>query len=202
MGTSNPAKVDQVNGALSGANIRVKGIEKNQHLPDIEEDGESVVENARKKAVAYAKHLNTIVLSMDNGLFFAGLVPASQPATHVRRIPGSITRPTDEQMLSYYVKLVRSLGEKAKAHWEFAICIANPRGEYQETVIKSPRIFVSVPSQQMIAGYPLESIQIDPLSGKYIAEMSETEQAQFWQRTIGQPLTKFVVLALGDARFG
>lgn len=202
MGTSNPAKIDQINGALSATNVRVKGIGKSQRLPSVEEDGESVVENARKKAVEYAKYLNATVMSMDNGLFFASLDSASQPATHVRRIPGSNLRPTDEQMLSYYVKLVRSLGDKVKAHWEFALCIANSRGEYRETVIKSPRIFVSVPSRHMVTGYPLESIQIDPVSGKYIADMSETEQAQFWQQTIGQPLTKFIVLALRDARFG
>jgi hypothetical protein len=38
----------------------------------------------------------------------------------------------------------------------------------------------------------LESIQIDPETGKYISEMTTEEQAEFWQRTLGSKLCSFV----------
>jgi len=41
-------------------------------------------------------------------------------------------------------------------------------------------------------GYPLESLQIDEVSGKYRSEMTNDELAQLWQRKIGQPLSVFV----------
>ncbi len=44
----------------------------------------------------------------------------------------------------------------------------------------------------MQSGYPLESIQIDPQSQKYISEMTQDEQNNFWQKAIGQPLLEFV----------
>jgi hypothetical protein len=39
---------------------------------------------------------------------------------------------------------------------------------------------------------PLESIQIDPESGKYISEMNPGERAAFWQKTLGEKLRNFV----------
>jgi len=95
-------------------------------------------------------------------------------------------------MIEYYSKLIDSLGGKAEGYWEFGICIATPGGEYKETTIKSPRNFVSTPTTNRQAGYPLESIQIDPTTNKYIADMTQDEQDIFWQQAIGEKLLEFV----------
>ena len=44
----------------------------------------------------------------------------------------------------------------------------------------------------MIPGYPLESLQIDQASGKYISDMTDAEQEEFWQRAVGEELCAFV----------
>ena len=62
----------------------------------------------------------------------------------------------------------------------------------ETAVIVSRRIFVSVPSPKLVSGYPLESLQIDPASGRYLSEMSQGEQDAFWQKTIGTELCDFV----------
>ena len=59
-------------------------------------------------------------------------------------------------------------------------------------MFRTPRIFTSVVSNSRIVGYPLESIQIDPESGKYISEMTEEEKARFWQKTIGDDVIKLI----------
>lgn len=41
-------------------------------------------------------------------------------------------------------------------------------------------------------GVPTRGDSVDPERGKYIAEMSDAEQAEFWQRVIGEPLSRFV----------
>ena len=128
---------------------------------------------------------------MDNALYINGLTSDKQPALNVRRIDGH-TAATDEEMIEYYSKLIESLGGKAEGYWEFGICIATPDGEYRETTIKSLRNFVSTPTTNRQAGYPLESIQIDPATGKYIADMTLEEQDVLWQKAIGSKLLEFV----------
>lgn len=192
-GTTNDAKIRQLQGALAPIGVNVCGVKDKTSLPHIEEDGKTIQENARKKAIAYAKALGVPVLSMDNALYFDGLSPEEQPGLNVRRINATTTRPSDSELLDYYSALVRRFGEKITGRWEFAVCVATPEGKFEETTIISPRIFTRVPSAKIIPGYPLESIQIDPDTGKYISEMSQDEQDQFWQRAIGKPLQEFIL---------
>lgn len=191
-GTTNETKIKQIRSALSPAGIIVNGVSDKSLLPEVIEDGKTASENARKKSLAYAKALDQTVFSMDNALYLDGLDPKEQPALNVRRIGGTTSRPTDQQMLEYYSKLIERLGGKVNGYWEFGICIASSKGEFKETVIKSPRTFVNTPSKVMIEGYPLESIQIDPVSGKYVSEMTQVEQDIFWQNAIGKQLLEFV----------
>src|SRR5271157_4007361 len=89
IGTTNPAKIAQMRDVLAPIGIQVEGIDK-KLLPKVIEDGTTAQENARKKAITYAKALNQTVFSMDNALFIDGLVPEDQPGIHVRRIGGLI----------------------------------------------------------------------------------------------------------------
>lgn len=191
-GTTNEAKIKQVRGALALINIGVRGVADKEMLPKVNEDGKTAVENARKKALAYAQALREPVFSMDNALYLEGLVDEEQPGLNVRRMNGYPERPSDEQMLEYYSRLISRLGGKINGYWEFGVCLATLEGKTWEAIIKSPRIFVEKPSKIIVAGYPLESIQIEPESGRYISEMSQEDQDAFWQKAIGQPLVKFV----------
>ncbi len=191
IGTTNPAKITQIRDALSSLQIQVEGIVDKNMLPEVIEDGVTVQENARKKAVTYAKALNHTVFSMDNGLFLDGLSPERQPGIHVRRI-GGILASTDNELLEHAIALVTSLGGKTTGYWEYGICVANPLGHIFETTIKTPRVFTDKPSQKIVQGYPLESIQIDPETNKYISDMTAEEQKQFWQQTIGNELCMFI----------
>ena len=192
IGTANEAKVKQIRGALASMGIEVTGVAGKELLPQIVEDGKTSLENARKKATAYAKALGEVVLSMDNGLYLDGLRDEEQPGLNVRRLPGRSGRPSDEDLLAYYSGVINRLGGKVKGHWEFGICVANPEGRTWETTIISQRVFVGVPSPKSVPGYPLESIQTDPETGKYISEMSQEEQDFFWQKAIGKKLCEFI----------
>lgn len=191
-GTTNEAKLKQVSGALAPAHIVVRGITNKEILPDVEENGKTAIENARKKALVYAKALGKLVFSMDNALYLDDLPAEKQPGLNVRRINGHTERPTDEQMIAYYSQLIASLGNRINGYWEYGVCIATPDGRYQETSIKAPRIYVSEPSSVIQPGYPLESLQIEPESGKYMSELTQEEQDTFWQKAIGKPLLEFV----------
>ena len=134
---------------------------------------------------------------MDNALYIDGLPKKKQPSINVRRINSKTNRPSDKELLNHYSKIIKSLGNEVNGHWEFALCISTTEGKIKETTIISPRTFTNEASKKTIKGYPLESIQIDPDSKKYISEMTQKEQDQFWQKAIGEPLKKFIKNALG-----
>jgi XTP/dITP diphosphohydrolase len=203
IGTGNPAKIEAVRAALEPLALTVKGTGELGVSLHVEEDGQTAQENARKKARAYAKALGRPVLSIDNALYLDGLPGDQQPGIDTRHVPGHAGRATDEVLLHFYAETVKRLGGRATGYWEYALCIADASGRTFEATTRSRRTFVSEPSRAMVPGYPLESIQIDPESGKYIAEMTQGEQAAFWQKTVGQALRDFVRSALakgqGDA---
>jgi len=191
-GTKNKAKIDQISWALAPIDVQVEGTDQFDNLPEVEEDGETAEENARKKALAYAEAIKLPVYAMDNSLYFENVEEKDQPGINVRRFPGSTERPTDEEMILYYSSLIKKYGGKIEGYFRYGVAIAWPDGTLEETVVTSPkRIFVEKPCAKRVEGYPMESLQIDPETGKYIAEMPEEEQSSYWQRTIGAQVLNF-----------
>ena len=189
--TTNPAKVAQMKDALAPLDLIVEGVVDKSLLPEVIEDGVTVLENARKKARVYAKALGNTVLSLDNALYIDDLTPEKQPGIHVRRFNG-FDRATDEQLLAHGLTLINSLGGRATGYWEYGICVAEPSGTMWETTIKVSRLFTNTCSENTIPGYPLESIQIHPETGQYVSDLSPEERAAFWQKDLGTPLCAFV----------
>jgi inosine/xanthosine triphosphate pyrophosphatase family protein len=192
IGTTNPAKLEQLRGAIEPLGLTVCEISADIVLPKVVEDGKTALENAEKKALVYAKLIGKNVLSMDNALYFDGVQTEEQPGLNVRRIKGFDNIGTDSELLAYYSALIEKLGDRIGGHWEYGVCLATPTGEKYGTTIISPRIFISKASSTVVAGYPLESIQIDPKTKKYISEMSKEEQNLFWQKNIGKELVSFI----------
>ncbi|HOX40926.1 MAG TPA: non-canonical purine NTP pyrophosphatase [bacterium] len=203
-GTSNPAKLAQIQGVLESLGIKVRSIAEFGDVPDVEENGKTALENAKIKALAYAKAIGQIVFSMDNALYIEGLPDDKQPGVHTRRIPGVEGKVTDDQMREYYAALVESHGGEMANYWEFGIVVADSDGIIAETVARTPnRILTSKVCPESIPGYPLESLQKDPESGKYLAEMSEDERAEFWRSTIGAKVEElFKSLELREGEVG
>jgi inosine/xanthosine triphosphate pyrophosphatase family protein len=192
IGTSNPAKKQMIRSALLSLRLAVRGVDDYGIALDVEEDGATAQANARKKALTYAQALGRPVLSMDNALYLHGLADAEQPGIHTGRIGGRPRRASDEELLAHYAALIERLGSQIDGHWEFGVCFATEDRRIFETTIISPRTFVSTPSPAMMPGYPLESLQIELESGKYISEMTPAEQEDFWQRVVGVELCAFV----------
>lgn len=193
MATTNPAKIAQLAGILSPIGVTVVGVPDKTTLPIVAEDGLTPLENAHKKALAYAAALNKTVISTDTALYIDVLEgDPRQPGLNVRRIPGSTSRPTDLELLAYYEKLISQFGSQVTAKWESAFCVATPTGITHEIVLISPTILANKPSTHVLEGYPLESLQIDPQSGKFRSDMTQTELTALWNNQIGAPLLDFI----------
>lgn len=191
-GTTNPAKVLQIRGALAPAGIEVNGVVDKSVLPEVVEDGKTANENARKKALVYAKALGKTVFSMDAAIYIDGVLSELQPGLNVRRIPNFVGRPNDEEMIDYYSRLIESVGGVAEGRSEYGICIATPDGRYKETLIVIPRRFISKPTTSRQNGFPLSSLTVDPILDKYTSDMSQEEHDSYWHKLVGNKLVEFV----------
>jgi inosine/xanthosine triphosphate pyrophosphatase family protein len=201
IGSTNPAKIRQLAAAVAPAGATVTTLDPTT-LPEVAEDAIDAIGNARAKAVAFAHASGRTCLAMDAALLLPDLGADQQPGVNVRRIPGAVGRPTDDQVLRYYTDLCSARGGRLRAHWIFGFVIAVPDGPFfvDETAVQ--RTLMTPPSKRRRDGYPLDSLQRDPATGRYLAEFTGQAEQELWQRTIGAPLQAFVVRTLERLRAG
>lgn len=174
--TTNPSKVEMLQRVL-GDEYKVRSLSNLGVEDQVEEDGVTPIENALKKAQALFEASGKPSFAMDFGFYIDGLPDGEQPGDRVKRnVPSSEKEPTDEEVLSYYVSIVKKLGGRAKAHWVRALAFVSDQGEFTEE-IELPKILTDTPSNTIPKGYPLTAIQIDPKYNKYESEMSPEEKS-------------------------
>lgn len=111
-GTGNPAKLAAMRRRLSGMELEILGIQDMaEQPPQVEETGETLLENARRKARAYYEVYHMPVFACDTAIYFdeERFPKESQPGIHTRRALGKVM--SDREMIAYYRELVRKYGE-------------------------------------------------------------------------------------------
>ena len=179
-GTGNPAKVAAMQNRLSGLNIELISLKdlraQRREIPDVPETGNTPLENARQKAHAYYEAFHMPVFSCDSGLYFEDVPEEIQPGVHVRTVNGVYL--TDEQMLAHYIGLVKSYG-RLTAKYRNAICfVRDPDHSYEAMTpdMESEKFWLTDKPHSSIRrpGFPLDSISLDPQTGKYFYDLPET----------------------------
>ena len=167
----------QITGLLDAAKIR--GIE----LPEVEENGNTPLENARQKAEAYFALFHSPVFSCDSGLYLydhltGELLPEEvQPGIHVRG--RGEKRLSDEELLTHYVGLVKKYG-RIRARYQNAICLIFNEEIRQESMEENlwgePFLLTDVPHTKKVPGFPLDGISIDIKTGRYFSDLENNSQ--------------------------
>lgn len=179
-GTGNPAKVAAMQNRLSGLNIELISLKdlraQRREIPDVLETGNTPLENARQKAHAYYEAFHMPVFSCDSGLYFEDVLEEIQPGVHVRTVNGVYL--TDEQMLAHYIGLVKCYG-RLTAKYRNAICfVRDPDHSYEAMTpdMESEKFWLTDKPHSSIRrpGFPLDSISLDPQTGKYFYDLPET----------------------------
>lgn len=121
LASGNKKKLEELNEILKDASLSVVSINPEDDI-DIVEDQDTFVGNATIKALAYAKHLNKIVLSDDSGLCVEAL--NNLPGVFSKRYSG----------LGDYennIKLLKALEGKTNrnAYFECVLALAFPNGK-------------------------------------------------------------------------
>jgi 8-oxo-dGTP diphosphatase len=173
-GTTNQAKIGFMRKRLEPLGIEVLSLSDvgAPHLK-IDENGNSPLENARIKALAYYHELKMPVFSCDNGLYIDGLDDARQPGINVRGVGDYMD---DDEALRYYSALAAELGGSMTARYQNAICLVLDESRIYEHMgedIASERFYiVSKPhARTHQEGFPLDRISVHIEIGMYYYEI-------------------------------
>lgn len=196
-GTSNTGKLLAMRRSLRELPVNITSLKDQEGcLPDIEETGNSPLENARIKAGAYYESYNIPVFSCDTGLYFdtPGFPEALQPGVHVRNVDGR--RLTDEEMTDYYAGLARTYGDLT-ARYRNAVClIIDGKHRYEsmaEDLSGEPFLLTSVPYPRRQPGFPLDCLSKNIRTGLYYYEMGDYSEDE---TAINNGFLKFFKTAL------
>lgn len=183
-GTGNPAKLSAMKGRLEQLDIELIGLKdlkaEGKTIPEVVENGNTPLENARLKASAYYEAFRIPVFSCDSGLYFDNVPDEIQPGVHVRNIRGKCL--SDHEMIKYYSGLAKDYG-KLVARYRNAISLVMDEKHVYEAMepnMESEKFILTDKPHSTIRkkGFPLDSISLDIRTGKYYYDLPEDKLEQ------------------------
>ena len=174
--TSNQTKSKRFSKGLKEKGIEVLSLKDIDLKLDVEEDGNSAIENALIKARECYRKTKKPCMGMDDTLYMEGVPKDLQPGLFVRRVNGKSL--TDEEALNYYSNLVKEYGVDGKINckWIYGLAVINDRGEEATyTWSKDDFYMVDSPSDKINPGYPLNSISKYRKLDKYFTEVTDED---------------------------
>jgi XTP/dITP diphosphohydrolase len=125
--SGNPGKLAELR-AMLGGGIRWVGLADFPAIGEIEEDGETFAENARKKATGYARASGLLTIADDSGLEVDAL--GGQPGVRSARFSGAKDADRtliDHKNIAKVLKLLEGVPEEKKtARFVCCLCLASP----------------------------------------------------------------------------
>lgn len=183
-GTGNLAKLSAMRNRLEQLDIELIGLNdlrvEGKIVPKVIEDGNTPLENARLKAMAYYEAFQIPVFSCDSGLYFDNVTDEVQPGVHVRNVNGKCL--SDDEMIDYYSGLVKTYGNLV-ARYRNAICFVMDDThiyEAMESSMESEKFILTDKPHSTIRkeGFPLDSISLDIKTNKYYYDLPEDKLEQ------------------------
>jgi len=125
LATRNRDKIKEIKKLLNSINARLVSLEDFPGCPEVAEDGETLEENAKKKALVVSQYTKKLSLAEDTGLEVEALGGA--PGIHSARFAGDNATYGDNNRK--LLKLMEKLPiEKRKAKFRCAAVLAKPDG--------------------------------------------------------------------------
>ena len=126
--TSNESKAKRFSKGLKELGIEVLSLRDIDVKLDVEEDGNTAIENALIKARECYRLTKKPCMGMDDTLYMEGVPEEKQPGLFVRRVNGKSL--TDEEALDYYTNLVKEYGVDGRINckWIYGLAVINDKG--------------------------------------------------------------------------
>ncbi|OGR85340.1 MAG: non-canonical purine NTP pyrophosphatase, RdgB/HAM1 family [Elusimicrobia bacterium RIFCSPLOWO2_01_FULL_54_10] len=170
IGTHNRHKTEEISRLLAGLGIAARDLNEFPHIPPVEEDGKTLLENSRKKANTYGGLTKLACLADDTGLEVEALGGA--PGVYSARYAGEHC-----SYLDNCGKLIKELGPSVKrtAVFKTVISLYDPQtgqiqsveGALEGEITREPR---------GANGFGYDPIFLVKDTGRTLAEMSLEEK--------------------------
>lgn len=166
LATANRDKVREIGHILSALPVRLLSLADFPDIPEIVEDGETFLENARKKAAVAHRHTGLISLADDSGLEVEAL--DGRPGIMSRRFAGPDASYADNNVL--LMKQVKDLPREARrARFVCVAALVTADGEAHFTEGELAGYIASEPRGE--GGFGYDPLFYLPEYGKTVAEL-------------------------------
>jgi XTP/dITP diphosphohydrolase len=176
--TTNPAKIAHMRNLLVSFPVEILSLKDAGIEIQIPETGKTPEENARQKVEFAFSKCGIPTMAVDHGLYIDAFPREKQPGLYVRRIHGIDDAVSDEEVLEYYQKELIAVGGQSKGTWVTAVAFRINGLQLHYETFTSETLLTSKKSPVIMAGEPLNSLQIDPISGVTFSEMSPNERVK------------------------
>jgi inosine/xanthosine triphosphate pyrophosphatase family protein len=171
LGTTNQAKINIVRASLESLPVDILTLNELNIRIRVREDGRSTEENVEKKARAYFAESQLPTLAIDGGLQIAKFPETKQPGVLVRRIWGTARDATDGEVLDYYARELDKVGGESKAIWRGSVVLVVSGEKVFRDTFSFTTVLTSKKRGCTSPGSPLDTMTIEPATGKYFSEM-------------------------------
>lgn len=181
--TTNPGKIAEL-GAMLDADVGWLSLADFGNIPEVKEDGNTFAENARKKALGYAKATGQLTIADDSGLVVDAL--GGDPGIHSARFSGSKAAGDDRttfdiKNMAKVLDLLKTVpAEQRTCRFVCCICLASPTEVLIETEGKLEGLIGDKPIGEKGFGY--DPIFFLPNLDKTVAQLSAEEKNEISHR--------------------
>ena len=173
--STNPGKLKELREMLDG-DIEWVGLSDFPNVSEIEEDGKTFVENARKKAIGYSKATGLWTLADDSGLVIDAL--GGQPGVKSARFAGAKDKDrkiVDRKNFEKVLKLLKNVPrEKRSARFVCCLCLTSSEKVLIETEGTLEGMIIDSPAGENGFGY--DPIFFVPKLNKTVAQLAGEEK--------------------------
>lgn len=170
--TKNKFKVQSMKNRLNGFDIEIiTPYDLNIDI-DIEEDGNTVIENATKKAQAYTKLVDMPIIAGDSALYIEKF--KVQPGLHVRRINGKYLN--DDELERYYSTELKKIGGESIAYYITGLALINKDKIHTIEIRENDFLMTSKIYNGERNNDALGRLEVDIKSNKYFCEITNIDK--------------------------
>ena len=173
--TTNPGKISELR-AMLDLDVELAGLADFPNINEIKEDGETFAENARKKAVGYAKQTGLWTLADDSGLVVDAL--GGEPGVKSARFSGAKDKERtllDHKNMAKVLKLLEEVpSEKRTARFVCCLCLANAETVLIETEGKLEGVIAE--REEGANGFGYDPIFFVPKLNRTVAQLTYEEK--------------------------
>ncbi len=173
--TTNPGKMAELC-AMLDMDLSWKSLADFPNLEEVIEDGDTFAENARKKALGYAKQTHLWTIADDSGLVIDAL--NGQPGVKSARFSGAKDQDRtliDHKNIAKVLELLKGIPtEKRAARFVCCLCLTSP----EKVLIETEGTLEGVITERQIGtnGFGYDPIVLVPNLNKTVAQLTAEEK--------------------------